>query len=189
MKKKICILITGIMMACSLVACGDEKKDDVQPSGKTVQEDLVEFINEELPGIATDKDNALSIYNSYFTGTTMDNEAFVTDLKSNAIPSMETYIDNLSSIEVETAEVEEVKNLYMMGIQKQYEAMKMVVSAIESELPEYLTQAEALIVEAQIYMSDYEAKVVDLAANNQITINSDTISSGAVEEAPSTEAQ
>ncbi|MBR3599325.1 MAG: hypothetical protein IKL53_05525 [Lachnospiraceae bacterium] len=189
MKKKICILLTGVLMALSLVACGkDDKKDNKEVTENVVQADLVEFINDELPGIASDKDNALNIYNSYFAGSDMDNAAFVADLKNNAIPSMETYISNLSAIEVETTEVEEIKQLYLMGVQKQYEAMKMVVNAIENEMPDYLTQAEALIVEAQIYMDDYEAKVAEVAANNQITINSSTVPSGGIEES-TTEAQ
>lgn len=190
MKKKICILLTGVMMACALVACGKDNKEGAKvEDGKAVQEDLVEFINEELPAIAADKDSALSTYNSYFTGSDIDNEALVADLKTNAIPSMETYIANLQAIEVETTEVEEIKQLYLLGVQKQYEAMKMVVNAIESEMPDYLVQAEALIVEAQIYMGDYETKVVEIASNNQITINSETISSGSVEEATTEEAQ
>lgn len=184
MKKKICIILTGLMMTCALVACGKDKKEEVAvDETKTVQEDLVEFINDELPGIATDKDNALTIYNSYFNGTEVDNSALLTDLKSNAIPSLEKYIENLSAIEVETEEVKEVKQAYLMGVQKQYEAMKMVVNAVENEMPDYLVQAEALIVEAQTYMNDYENKVKELAASNQITINSNTISSGTVEEA------
>ena len=184
MKKKICIILTGLMMTCALVACGKDKKEEVAvDETKTVQEDLVEFINDELPGIATDKDNALTIYNSYFNGTDVDNSALLTDLKSNAIPSLEKYIENLSAIEVETEEVKEVKQAYLMGVQKQYEAMKMVVNAVENEMPDYLVQAEALIVEAQTYMNDYENKVKELAASNQITINSNTISSGTVEEA------
>lgn len=190
MKKKICIILTGLMMVCSLAACGKEKKEEkVAEDTISVQEDLVEFINEELPGIAENKDNALSIYNSYFTGASIDNAALVADLKNNAIPNMETYIADLNAIEVETAEVEEVKQLYLMGAQKQFEAMKMVVNAIENEMPDYLVQAEALIVEAQTYMSDYEAKVVEIAAANNITINSETISSGTVEEATTEEAQ
>ena len=190
MKKKICILLTGVMIACSLIACGKDKSEEAKvDETNAVQEDLVEFINDELPGIAADKDSALSIYNSYFTGSDIDNAALVADLKNNAIPSMETYITNLNAIEVETTEVQEIKQLYLMGIQKQYEAMKMVVNAIESEIPDYLVQAEALIVEAQLYMKDYETKVVEIAASNQITINSGTISSGAIEEATTEEAQ
>ncbi len=190
MKKKICILITGILMVCSLVACGKEKETaDVENSSNAVQEELVGFINEDLPSIASDKNNALEIYNSYFTGGNIDNQALVADLKGKAIPGMEVYIDNLSKIQVDTAEVQEIKQLYLMGVQKQYEAMKMVVNAIESEMPDYLVQAEALIVEANIYMKDYENKVVEVAANNQITINSDTISSGNVEPTTTEEAQ
>ncbi|MBQ8166139.1 MAG: hypothetical protein IJZ96_03785 [Lachnospiraceae bacterium] len=182
-KKRICIILTGAMMACALMACGKDKGEDVvADEGNVVQEDLVEFINEELPAIAADKNNALSIYNSYFTGIDIDNDALVADLKNNALPSMETYISNLSAIQVDTPEVEEIKQLYLVGIQKQYEAMKMVVNAVENQMPDYLVQAEALIVEAEIYMTDYEAKVVEVAGNNQITINSETISSGAADE-------
>lgn len=182
--------MTGIMIACSLVACGkdkEEKKETVETN--VVQEDLVEFINDELPSIAADKDKALTIYNSYFTSADVDNDALATDLKNNAIPSMESYIDKLNAIEVETTEVQEIKQLYLIGVQKQYEAMKMVLNAIESEMPDYLVQAEALIVEAKMYMEDYEAKVMEVAANNQITINSDTISSVTQEEVTTQEAQ
>ncbi len=189
-KKKVCILLSGVVMVCALTACGKDKAEDTKvDDANVVQEDLVEFINEELPGIATDKDNALTVYNSYFTGSTVDNAALVADLKANAIPSMETYISNLNAIEVETTEVEEIKQLYLMGVQKQYEAMKMVVNAVENEMPDYLVQAEALIVEAHTYMSDYETKVIEVASNHNITINSETISSGAVEEATTEEAQ
>lgn len=179
MKKKICVLLTGVMIACTLIACGKEKETEVvEEEINVVQEDLVEFINEELPAIAADKNNAMAIYNSYFTGVDIDNEALVADLKANVLPSMETYITNLSAIQVDTSEVEEIKQLYLVGIQKQYEAMKMVVNAVENQMPDYLVQAEALIVEAEIYMTDYEAKVVEVANNNQITIKSETVSSG-----------
>jgi len=181
-KKKICIFVTGVMMACTLIACGKDKAPEaVEEEVNVVQEDLVEFINEELPAIAADKNNALAVYNSYFTGADIDNDALVADLKANVLPSMETYITNLSAIQVDTPEVEEIKQMYLVGIQKQYEAMKMVVNAVENQMPDYLVQAEALIVEAEIYMSDYEAKVIEIANNNNITINSDTISSGTTE--------
>ncbi len=170
MKRRIFAVLLGLVLMLSMCGCGKDKKDEATESENVLQADIVEFVNVELPAITADRDNAIAIYNSYFAGDDLDKEQFLKDLKENAIPGMETFITNLQAVEVSTPEVEDLKNTYLLATQKQHEAMKMVALAIEGQTPDYLTQADALIVEAGTYMEQYETKLSNLAAANGITV-------------------
>lgn len=187
MKKKLYMMALVVVLAVLATGCGkkDSKKD-------VLRNDIVEFVNEELPAIQADRDNAIDIYNSYFTAENADMDKFLADLKDNALTDMETYIANLSAIEVSTDEVAELKELYLQSSRKQYEAMKLVISAIEGEKPEYLTQADGLIEESRSLLIQYESQLKLLAVDNGITINgtftSSEVSGQSTEEVTSEEA-
>jgi len=168
MKKKIYIAAMILSLSAALCGCGkkDEKKDDTV----SVKDDVVEFVNEELTAIESDRTNAIAIYNSYFASEDIDLAVFVTNMNDSAIPSMETYISNLTAIEVDTDEVMALKNLCLQSAQKQHDAMKKVVLAVEEQNPEYLTEAETLITEAESSMIQYESELRLLAVDHGITI-------------------
>lgn len=168
MKKKIYMLALSLAFACAVIGCGKNKAED--PS-TALKNDIVEFVNEELPAIKEERDNAINTYNAYFSSENMDLNAFLNDLNSTAIPGMEAYIEKLSAIEVSTEEVAALKDLYLQSSRKQYEAMRLVVSAIESENPEYLTQADTLIAESDSLLIQYESQLKILAVDNGITID------------------
>ncbi len=168
MKKKIYII--SMVLALSAALCGCGKKEKEKKDTVSVKDDVVEFVNDELAPIETDRNNAIAIYNSYFATEDVDLEIFVTNMKDNAIPSMETYISNLTTIEVSTDEVTALKNICLQSAQKQYDAMKKVVLAIEEQNPEYLTEAETLITEAEASIYQYETQLKLLAEENDIVI-------------------
>lgn len=167
MKKKIYVAALVLALVCSVAGCGKKKED---PKAE-LREDIVTFVNDELPAISADRDNAISIYNTYFSAEDLDIQSFLNDLRGTAIPGMETYITNLSSVETNTEEVEELKSLYLQCAQKQCDAMKMVASAIEEENPEFLTQANTMIDEAFSLLTQYESQLRALTIDNDIEIN------------------
>ena len=119
-----------------------------------------------------DKKNKKSIYNAYFTGSSdQDLDAFKTSLQDTAIPAMENCITTISNIEVATDEVKALKDSYLQSVQKECEAMKMVVSAIDGENADYLTQADSLIAEAATLRSDYQTKLQAIANEQGIVVN------------------
>ncbi|MBE5944663.1 MAG: hypothetical protein E7258_07060 [Lachnospiraceae bacterium] len=168
MKKKIYLLALSVVLVFSMVGCG---KDDNKKEPISVKEDLVEFVNEELPTISSYRSDAITAYNGYFVTDDVDTTALLTDLQTNIIPNMESYIAGLTAIEVETTEVISLKDLYMQGAQTQLDAMKMVEAAITEENQEYLAQADALILEAQGYYTQYETELKSLAAENNVNIS------------------
>ena len=89
---------------------------------------------------------------------------------------MENCITTISNIEVATDEVKALKDSYLQSVQKECEAMKMVVSAIDGENADYLTQADSLIAEAATLRSDYQTKLQAIANEQGIVVNQDCIS-------------
>lgn len=168
MKKRIYLAVLSIMLAFSAVGCGD--KEEKKEETVTVQSDLVEFVNDELPSIASYRDGAISSYNAYFATADVDTAAFLSDLQSTMIPNMETYIAELTAIEVATDEVTALKSLYLQSAEKQCEAMRLVASAISEQNPEYLDQADTLIAEAQSLLTQYESDLKILAIDNDVEI-------------------
>lgn len=170
MKKRIYIAAMSVVLACTLFGCG--KKDKVEEETVDVKADVVEFINEELPAAKADHDSAVTTYNAYFAeGSEQNLDDFKTSLQNDAIPKMESSIATVEAIEVATDEVKELKQIYMHSMQKEYEAMKMVVSAIDGQNAEYLTQADSLINEAATLMGDYQTKLQTIANEQGIVVN------------------
>lgn len=167
MKKKVYIAMLTIALAGLVSGCG--KKEEATAS---VKEDVIEFVNEELPAARTDHDSAVNLYNAYFAeGSDEDLDAYKSTLQDTAIPTMEKCIQTISAIEVETEEVQALKDAYLQSAQKECEAMKMVVSAIDGQNEDYLTQADNLISEAATLMRDYQTKLQTIAQEQGIVVN------------------
>ena len=92
-------------------------------------------------------------------------------MEQTAIPSMESYIDKLNKIEVDSDEAETLKNLLVQSAGKQKDALTMVVSALKEENPEYLTQADSMIQDSIDYMEQYEAQLKSICKDYDITLN------------------
>ena len=168
MKKRVYIAVVTLALASLFAGCGKKSAD----AAVSVKDDVVEFVNEELPAAKADHDNAIGIYNAYFAGSSdQDLDAFKTSLQDTAIPAMENCITTISNIEVATDEVKALKDSYLQSVQKECEAMKMVVSAIDGENADYLTQADSLIAEAATLRSDYQTKLQAIANEQGIVVN------------------
>ena len=168
MKKRVDIAVVTLALASLFAGCGKKSAD----AAVSVKDDVVEFVNEELPAAKADHDNAIGIYNAYFAGSSdQDLDAFKTSLQDTAIPAMENCITTISNIEVATDEVKALKDSYLQSVQKECEAMKMVVSAIDGENADYLTQADSLIAEAATLRSDYQTKLQAIANEQGIVVN------------------
>lgn len=186
MKKKIYLTLLTVIMACSLFGCGKKKEEGItttEDPKAAVREDIFEFVNQELPSIKADRDNAISIYNSYFQTENVDLEQFLAELDSKAIPGMNDYMAKLQAIEVSSNEVSNIKAIYVQSSQKQLDAMNMVASAIREQNPEYLSQADLLIKESKDLLASFESELKVLAANYDITVNG-TFTSNTAAEAP-----
>ena len=181
MKKKLYIIAIMTMMLCLFTGCGKKKEKTTEETNKALKDDIVLFVNEKLPAIESDRNKAVSIYNSYFESENADLEKFSSDLQGTAIPAMEKYVNDLAAIEPATDEVKALKDLYLQSAQKQLDAMNKVAASINEENPDYLTEADALIKESEDLILQYQTQLRTLATDNDIVVNgsfSDDVSTG-----------
>lgn len=183
--KKLYMVGLSVALVASVVGCGKKNKtadgsDVANESADSVQEEIISFVNVELPAIEADQASAIATYNSYFNDGNINVESFGNDLNNTAIPSMETFINNLTAIETKSDEVANLKNLYLQGAQKQYDAMVLAASAISEQDSDYLTQANDCIATADSYFVQYESQLrllsidFDFNIDGQVTSNSVT---------------
>lgn len=166
MKKKIYALLMMIMLVLLAAGCGKKEED----KKSDVKSDVLNFVNKELPAIEDKKNTAINIYNSYFENENVDIRIFLNDMETTAIPSMKAYLDELEAIETATDEVNDLKELYSLSCQLQYDAMNKVVLAIKEENSDYLTDASGMITQSETYLAQYEQELKALAADNDITV-------------------
>ena len=181
MKKKLYIIAIMTMMLCLFTGCGKKKEKTTEETNKALKDDIVLFVNEKLPAIESDRNKAVSIYNSYFETDNADLEKFSSDLQGTAIPAMEKYVSDLAAIEPATDEVKALKDLYLQSAQKQLDAMNKVAASINEENPDYLAEADALIKESEDLILQYQTQLRTLAMDNDIVVNgsfSDDVSTG-----------
>ena len=171
MKKKLYIMALLVCILSMFTGCGKKKEEESSDPNAVLKDDIIEFVNNKLPAIEGDRDNAVAIYNSYFSTDNVNLEQFSSDLQGTAIPSMETYITNLNNIEVKTDEVKALKDLYLQSAQKQLDAMNKVAAAINEQNPDYLTEADTLIAESENLILQYQTQLRTLAMDAGITIN------------------
>lgn len=171
MKKKLYIMALMVCIISMFTGCGKKKEEDTSDPNAAIKEDIIEFVNNKLPAIEGDRNNAVAIYNSYFESGDVNIEQFSSELQGTAIPAMETYITNLTNIEVKTDEVRALKDLYLQSAQKQLDAMNKVAAAINEQNPDYLTEADALIEESEDLILQYQTQLRTIAMDTGITVN------------------
>ena len=86
MKKRILVLALGLALVTGVTACGKNEEDTTASAvaEKTIslQQEIVNFVGTDLPGIAADRDAAVKIYNAYFAaGADQDSEKWMNNQK------------------------------------------------------------------------------------------------------------
>ncbi len=170
MKKKIYAFL--LMLATLVIAAGCGKKEEAEvDDSKALKEEIVKFVNEDLPGISAERDAAVEIYNQYFEdGASLDSDTWLASLEQTALVDYETYLQNLDSIEVTTPEVTNLKTLFKQSAQNQYDAMTDVVNALKEADTTLLDSAAEKIAISNDYMRQYEEALQRLCTEQGINV-------------------
>ena len=176
-KKRNVLLVAGVMAFSMLfTGCGKSKNDEEKPASESeavsssdVQKEVLSFVGEKLPAISANRDKAIEVYNKAVADNLKSDEMLM-NLKDTAIPALQAYIDELDAIEINSEEVKALKDLTRQSVEKQYSAMKMVVTAIEDSNPEYLSQAQNLIDEAYETLDKYNDKLKTICSDQGIQL-------------------
>jgi hypothetical protein len=129
----------SIVFALALAAC----------SGDEVQKDLINYINTELPKVATLEDEAIDAYGSVAGENYKNDSIMYATINETVIPKYEQFYGKLSSVHPATKEVTIMHEEYVKAAKDQLEGFKLISLAIEKQDPEIIKQGNADIDEAK----------------------------------------
>lgn len=164
--KKIIYMLLCVTVIVSFTGCG-KKKDEVR-------EDLLVFVQDDLPKLETIKAVAVNKYNEMANSeAVIDKDDLVSSLRDEIIPTYETFIDQLSSVETKTDEVKKIKEEYLEAANIQLEAFKDIITALENHDSNVLDEFEAKNKEACTCYDTYKADLVALGSEHNLKIKFD----------------
>ena len=159
-------IVTAVMlMAITLAAfgCGSKEPALEIETGATVQQEIVQLVNTDLPALAAKRDNAVGIYNAYFKeGAELDSETWKKQLEGEALTSYDEYLDGLNQLVYTNSEVVNLKSLYTKAANSEREAINSVIEAINDLDSAKLDQAQQSIKDSKTYLSMYEEELKSL---------------------------
>lgn len=140
-------------------------------SSMSAKDELVYFLNEQLPEITDKEIEAMNSYNSYFENNKeLDTEAFKKELSENIIPAYNEFMNELVSIEIQNDEVKELYDTYYTSMELQYEAINKVYEALTEGKDDYRDEAEELLQHSSEKYEEYNEMIKKLAAEYNISI-------------------
>lgn len=176
MKLKLIAIIT--VLALLLTSCNFTftKKTSGGDSGsktnstKSVQDDLIAYINEGLMPIADLEKQAVESYQSVSGQNYTDDNTMYEAMTKTVVPNYQQFRDKLVALAPQTKEVKEIHEVYINGVNSQLEGFKMVVEAIEKQDAGIIEQANVKLDAGKAGIDDFKSRINKLAEEYDVTI-------------------
>jgi hypothetical protein len=135
-----------------------------------VQEDLLEYLNEELPAISDIELDAVNAYQSV-TGVNYQDDYIMYDtLVYDVVPTYQQFLDELEAIELETEELREIHETYIDGANLQYNAFVRIITALEEQDFGKIEEANEMLNDARKQMRDFNNQIVQIAEEHSVEL-------------------
>lgn len=163
MKKFLALCLMGVMLF-AITGCGEEEKD-------VVQDDLIQYVETDLPTIKGDEATAVNRYNEVSAGIAdMDRKTILSAFNDEIIPSYTTFYNNLMNLSVATEEVKALKETYVEGAKLQLEGMTALSKAIQDNDSEAAQAANEQIAQGKTKIEQHRSDITKLASEHNISI-------------------
>ncbi len=150
-----------IILCCAvLFACGSDP----------VQKDLLNYINVEMPKVATLESEAVEAYGS-ISGENYENDSIMYyTITDTVIPKYQEFYDLLSGITPATEEVKSLHKEYVLAAADQLEAFKLIIVAIENQDVEIINQANEDLDEARALLKLWRTDLDSACVKHNVVI-------------------
>lgn len=160
MKKKLLLHI----LLCSVIflaGCGADNQ---------IKLDIYQYLNIDVKPIASMHNEAVSAYNAYMEREKSDTSELLSCLSDQVIPKMERVAASLEELNYTSDEVNAYVDEYKRAVGQEMEALLLVVSAVNNQSEEQLTEANLKISDAMQAMDTYQTGVRTFAASYGLTL-------------------
>ena len=154
-------ILAVMVFGCLLVLAG---------CGGPVQDDILNYINEDLKSAQNLEVKAVSAYEGVAGANYTDDQTMHNALVNEVIPTYTKLLNELESVSIETDELKEIHAIYLSGAQKQFSAFEKIIEAIEKQDTGIIDEANKLLEEGRLQIEDYNDKLDALAEENNVEI-------------------
>ncbi|MDR7078537.1 Tfp pilus assembly protein PilP [Neobacillus niacini] len=154
-------ILAVMVFGCLLVLAG---------CGGPVQDDILNYINEDLKSAQNLEVKAVSAYEGVAGANYTDDQTMHNALVTAVIPTYTKLLNELESVNIETDELKEIHAIYLSGVQKQFSAFEKIIEAIEKQDSNIIDEANKLLEEGRLQIEDYNDKLDALAEENNVEI-------------------
>lgn len=136
----------------------------LQCSGDKVQQDLLNYINVEMPSVAALESEAGSAYESVSGENYQSDSLMYFTIAETVVPRYQEFYDKLKNIKPATEEVANLHKEYVQAAADQLEAFKLILEAIEKQDAQIITRANEDLAEGRALIKMWRADL-DSACN------------------------
>ncbi|MGC4020754.1 MAG: hypothetical protein QM734_01820 [Cyclobacteriaceae bacterium] len=131
-------------------------------SGDSVQKDLLNYINTELPKVAALETEAVTAYDGISGDNYQSDSIMYFTIKQTVLPKYEEFAAKLTAIHPATEEVSQMHSEYVNAAADQLEAFKLICLAIEKQDTTVIQQANGDLDKArnliEVWKNDLDDK-------------------------------
>lgn len=145
----------------------------LQCSPDPVQQDLLNYINVEMPKVATLESEAIEAY-SGISGENYENDSIMYfTIAETVIPKYEEFYSILKDIKPATEKVANLHRVYVQAAAGQLKAFKAILDAIEKEDATIITQANEDLAEGRALLKVWRVDLDSACAKHNVVFNGD----------------
>ncbi len=144
-----------------------------QCSPDPVQQDLLNYINVEMPKVATLESEAITAYES-ISGENYQNDSIMYfTMAETVVPKYQEFYTTLESIKPATAEVASLHKEYVHAAADQLDAFRLIIEAIEKQDPQIITRANEDLAEGRALLKMWRADLDSACLKHNVVFTSD----------------
>lgn len=143
----------------------------LQCSPDPVQQDLLNYINVEMPKVATLESEAVSAYASISGENYQGDSLMYFTIVETVVPKYEEFYGILKDIKPATAEVQSLHKEYVQAAADQLEAFKLILDAIEKQDATIITEANDDLAEGRALLKMWRADLDSACAKHNVIFN------------------
>ncbi len=164
MKRQLCLFALLLVMLLSACSTTDSEKDD-----------LINYINTELPKVAELEFEAIDSYGSVSGQNYTDDWTMYEIIDTVTIPAYEEFITKLESIRPKTEAVREIHEIYIEGSNAQLQGFKKIRVALEQQDYDKVFEANEHLDEGRAKIRQFQIKLEDLMHEHGVEYEDETL--------------
>lgn len=133
-----------------------------------VAKDLVDYVNQDILGIAELEGNALRSYAAVVGENYTTDEAVYTAMKNEVVPTYKRFLDLLKTISRQTEEVKELHAIYVRGADMMYNGFRTKLMGLENKDENIIRMANAQIEDGRVITDKWRDELFALAKKHGV---------------------